>query len=285
MINVAIVGLGAGGTSVLKAIHGMNNIKVLGVCDVNENAPGAILARREGIPVYTDINGIFALPGLNVIIEATGNSKVEQIIYENKKENVAVIDSHGANLMMTMVEAREEMIKRLHDEAQRLADMAAEITATMQNVSRVVEEVANFSQEVALRGQTLVDLGNTASMHLGETGEVLNIISATAKQTKLLGFNAAIEAARSGEHGKGFAVVADEVRKLAENSSASVKKISEILGNIQDSVEKITKGVNVAADVVQRQADLTQSVFANIEQLEAMAEELDRMARNLANLS
>lgn len=285
MINVAIVGLGAGGTSVLKALYGIGQIKVLGVCDVDDKAPGAILAREQGIPFFTDINRIFSLSGLNVIIEATGNPKVEQIIYENKRENVAIVDSHGADLMMTMVEAREEMIRKLHDEAQRLADMASEMTATMQNVSRVVEEVANFAQEVAAGGQNLLKLGETASKHLGETGEVLNIISATAKQTKLLGFNAAIEAARSGEHGKGFAVVADEVRKLAENSSVSVRKISDILGNIEDSVKKITKGVNMAAEVVQKQADLTQSVFANIEQLEAMAEELDRMAHNLANLA
>ncbi|SHG77569.1 methyl-accepting chemotaxis protein [Thermosyntropha lipolytica DSM 11003] len=285
MINVAIVGLGAGGTSVLKALQGIEQVKVLGVCDVNDRAPGAVLAREKGIPFYTDINRILNLAGVNVIVEATGSSKVQQIIYENKKENVAVVDSHGADLMMTMVEAREEMIRKLHAEAQKLADMASEMTATMQNVSRIVEEVANFAQEVASGGQTLLELGNLASTHLGETGEVLNIINNTAKQTKLLGFNAAIEAARSGEHGKGFAVVADEVRKLAENSSASVQRISSILGNIEDSVKKITKGVTAAAQVVQKQADLTQSVFANIEQLEAMAEELDRMAHNLANLA
>lgn len=97
--------------------------------------------------------------------------------------------------------------------------------------------------------------------------------------------NTGIEAARSGEHGKGFAVVAVEVRKLAEFSTVSVEKISKILHNIEQSVEVITHGVNESGATVQKQAELTQSVAANIQQLEAMAQELAASAHRLTQLA
>lgn len=284
MTNVLIVGGGKGGTSILEAFQGISEIKVLGICDVNETAPGIQRARKLGIATYTDINAIFKLPA-DIIIEATGNAKVQQIIYENKSEAMNVVDSHGANLMMTLVEAREEMIHNLHIEAQKLAGMSEELSATMQNVTRLVEDVARSAGQVAGRGDRLMVSANEAAVQLGETEEVLRLINSIAKQTKLLGLNAAIEAARSGEHGKGFAVVAEEVRKLAENSTVSVERISTILTDIEKSVQIITKGVNEAVKVIKNQAEVSQSVVANVQQIEAMSEDLSSVAQHLATFA
>ncbi len=284
MSNVVIIGAGQGGTSILNAFQGIKTIKVLGICDMNGTAPGMQLARKFGISTYTDLNAIFKLP-VEIIIEATGNQKVQQLVYDNKGENVHVVDSHAANLMMTIVEAREDMIKNLHIEAEKLAGMSEELSATMQNVAHKVEEVAASSEQVAGRADRLMDSANQAVVHLGETEEVLNLINSIAKQTKLLGLNAAIEAARSGEQGKGFAVVADEVRKLAENSTVSVERISNILANIEASVKVITKGVTGAATVIRSQTDASRSVAGAVKQMEGMSEDLSLVAQNLASLA
>jgi methyl-accepting chemotaxis protein len=283
--NVIIIGAGQGGSAVLRALLGIKAIKVLGICDVNPDAPGIRLAREKGIMVYNDIKTSVELPSLDLIIEATGNSKVQETIKEIKKDEIALVDSHGANLMMLMVENREELISELHRQAGRLADMSADLSSTMQNVTRVVEEVASYAKEIAVKADNLIQSAGEAVLHLGETGEVLKIINSTAQQTKLLGFNAAIEAARSGEHGRGFAVVADEVRKLAEDSTKSVAKISNIMYNIEKSVQIITNGVNESGASVKKQAELTQSVVSNIQQLEAMSQELSATANHLAQLA
>lgn len=285
MSNIGIVGAGQGGTSILKSLQGIPSIKVLGICDVNENAPGIVLARSLGITTYSDVQKLVSIPTMDLLIEATGVSKVQELINQHKGEHVVVVDSHGANLMMTIVEAREEMIAGLHREAEKLANMSTELSHTMETVSRLVEEVSRYAHEVNTQGMGLMTSAGEAVVHLKETGEVLNIINNTARQTKLLGFNAAIEAARSGEHGRGFAVVADEVRKLAEDSTSSVEKISRILSNIQQSVEVITGGVNEAAVVVQKQARLTESVSNSIHSLEAMSQELNALAQHLAQLA
>ncbi|WP_054693646.1 methyl-accepting chemotaxis protein [Syntrophomonas palmitatica] len=285
MTSIVIIGAGQGGTAILRNLMGIPNFKVLGICDVSAQAPGILLAQKSGIPTYSDLIKTLAIPGIDVLIEATGNARVQEIINQNLSENTSLIDAHGANLMMSMVEAREEMLRELHKEAEKLAGMSGDLNATVQNVSSIVEEVARYAQNVSNQSRQLSESAREALGHLSETGEVLKIISSTAQQTKLLGFNAAIEAARSGEHGRGFAVVADEVRKLAEYSTESVTKISRILNNIQQSVQVITGGVSETGESVQKQADLTQSVFANIQQLGAMAEDLTQTAIRLTELS
>jgi len=285
MTNIAIVGAGQGGSTIMNSLADIPSFKVVGICDVNDQAPGMVQARKRGIPTYSDLPRLCTYPGLNVIIEATGNAKVQEIINTNKGSEVSLIDAHGANLMMTMVEAREDMIHKLHQESEALARMSADLSATMQSVSHLVEEVASNSHDVAKHGQQLAKSAGEATGSLSETGEVLKIISSTAQQTKLLGFNAAIEAARSGEHGRGFAVVADEVRKLAEYSTESVTKISSILKNIEHAVSVITTGVGAADTSVRKQAELAQGLFANVQQLGAMAEDLAATAARLTQLS
>ncbi len=285
MTNIVIVGAGQGGSSIMKALQGIEGIKVIGICDANPSAPGMVLAKEIGVKTFTDLDNVFSLSNCDLIIEATGSEKVQEIITGGKNEHTSVVDSHGANLMMTLLESRETMMVKLHNEAVKLSDMSNDLSATMQTVTRAMEDVAAYANEVSKKGEDLVDSANQAVERLNETGEVLNIINFTATQTKLLGFNAAIEAARSGEHGKGFAVVADEVRKLAVESTVSVGKISDILKNIEDSVKTIAGGANDAGTTIRKQAEQTQAVSSSIQQVEAMAQELTALAHSLADIA
>ncbi len=142
-----------------------------------------------------------------------------------------------------------EQASSLEETSSALEEMAA-MTRTNAENSRQANELSSQACDAAQNGDRTMHKLNEAMIGINESSDqiskIIKVIEEIAFQTNLLALNAAVEAARAGEHGKGFAVVADEVRNLAQRAAQAAR---ETTGLIEDSVNKAKEGTNVADDV------------------------------------
>ena len=169
----------------------------------------------------------------------------------NKKigEINTLVDEIGARL-----DNVEETTVGVTEDLQSTFDVLADFIEKLNTVVTNVEDNTVHQNELASKVSSLTEQAKNIK-------EVLNIISDIANQTNLLALNAAIEAARAGEHGRGFAVVADEVRKLAERTQKSLEEISININIITQNVGEIAQGTELTSNNINNISISTQKLI------------------------
>ncbi|MEM0330561.1 MAG: methyl-accepting chemotaxis protein [Archaeoglobaceae archaeon] len=151
--------------------------------------------------------------------------------------------SRLANTSLADVKSADQLFKELEkiaSDATKKAENAVKSAIEAKDVgSKSLEKLSSIVSEIEKTAKIVESL----EIAVRNIGKVTERIKSIADQTNLLALNAAIEAARAGEHGRGFAVVADEVRKLAEESRKSTEEIAEIVRSVQDETRKVIDAI------------------------------------------
>ncbi len=145
-----------------------------------------------------------------------------------------------------------------------------EILTANKELNNARDEIVQMTHRVQKTASVEVEMANKMDKLSREAVDVkviLDVISNIAEQTNLLALNAAIEAARAGEHGRGFAVVADEVRNLAKNTQHSLTEINVTINEIIVSVEQASSSMNSNSVEIQELANVAKTVDANINKI------------------
>lgn len=127
-VKVAIVGAGQGGYSVYRMLKKMDEVEIVGVADLRPGSPGMLAAREDGVYTTTDFTEMARIPHLDVIIEATGVTEVQRKLHELKFDSTAVMEARAADLMMTILRQKEELLefKRIQGELSTILNSVQE---------------------------------------------------------------------------------------------------------------------------------------------------------------
>ncbi len=170
-------------------------------------------------------------------------------------------------------------VARKSGEAAANAEQSGQMAQTGgEVVNQTIEGMQAISEAVSASAASVTELGKRGE----QIGAIIEVINDIADQTNLLALNAAIEAARAGEHGRGFAVVADEVRKLADRTTKATEEIAGSIKAIQTETQDAVARMNAGTEQVTRGVDRATEAGQSLQQIVTSATEVSGMIQSIA---
>ena len=284
LVSAIIIGLGI---AVVYFLAGRITKPLVGVQDVIEAVAAGDLTRLAETQSKDEIGRVAA--ALNATIETirealglvthtsdelAGTSQEMASVAQEVSASIEEVASTANQFSGTL----DAMNTNAHNISRDIQNISSQSAEGADAIADIVQEVSALQTNTAGLADDIAELGALSD----QIGRIINVIDEIAEQTNLLALNAAIEAARAGEHGRGFAVVADEVRRLAEQSSDATTEIAALIGRIQEGITSAVTGMNDGAGQAARVA---KSVDASGELLRNILAEVDGIVGAVQQIS
>lgn len=206
-------------------------------------------------------------------------------IFANSK-NLASANTENENRVVETVNMADTIIKNteeLHGSALNLKDSSNSSKQLVSNQLKSIFEVIDSINNISATTTLSIEYINKLFTSTKQIAKILTTVQDFYKQTQLLALNASIEAARAGDAGKGFGVVAEEIRSLAENSSQSVKEISNIISEIDFDINNVIKQSNSSNEHVSIAVDIANNMESALHDIENTFSDVDNNVDTMIN--
>ncbi len=214
---------------------------------------------------------------IHQVIDGVHEVKKSSALLNEVSSKVLTSSKSQSDAATSMATATEEMLTSIQQVAENsrhtfdIAQQSGQLSSQgEQTVNDAATEMNKIADAVNLSSMSILKLGEESK----QISEIVKTIKEIADQTNLLALNAAIEAARAGEHGRGFAVVADEVRKLAERTSKSTLEISSMIEKIQGETTDAVTGMQEGNERVKGGVEKAQQAGQSMSKIRAGAEQV-----------
>ncbi|MFC7686722.1 methyl-accepting chemotaxis protein [Ureibacillus sp. GCM10028918] len=237
--------------------------------NTNHNANLLASSAEELLASTDEVNNLSQSVSKNIEITAQA---VEENAYSSNESASAMAETASG-------------VQRIAESTTSLQEKAIDTKAVAKSGGQTVDDAQNQMQVIYQSSEQVTKLINKLTIQINEISNISAVITGITEQTNLLALNAAIEAARAGEHGKGFAVVADEVRKLAEESKASATQIVSLTQEIVGDAKTVQQAVGYSLANAQDGVELIKEAGAAFDQIHLAINEITDQVTDISSVT
>jgi methyl-accepting chemotaxis protein len=190
-----------------------------------------------------------------------------------------------AQAIATKANGLSQLALEIKDSTGQVKDTVSEVRETGEKGATTVERTISSNQQVSNLSAGLKAMLINMEQQQGQIKEVVNLIKGISNETHMLSLNAAIEAAGAGEYGERFGVVASEVKALADRSRRASNTVSEILGQLEDQIEKAVgaakesyQETQIALEAAQESGSIINTLVSNIYRNAQAVDQIEQIA-------